>query len=296
MVMNENKYLLGSHVAMKAPEYLLGSVKEALSYHANAFMIYTGPPQNTLRKNLEELKIISAQELWKEKGKALDNIIVHAPYIINLASADADKRQFGVDFFIKEVERTAAIGAKYIVLHPGSAINTTPDLAIKNLIQSLNQVISNTKDVVICLETMAGKGNEIGKNFDQLQAIIAKITNKKRIGVCLDTCHVHDAGYDLAKTEQLFKEINKTIGLEQIKVIHFNDSLSEINSHKDRHANIGYGKIGFNVLLNLLNCKQFINLPVILETPYVDNQPPYAQEIIMLNNQTFHDPFPSKKS
>ncbi|WP_211247125.1 deoxyribonuclease IV [[Mycoplasma] testudinis] len=289
--MKKNELILGSHVMMKAPNYFLGSVQEALSYQANALMIYTGPPQNTIRKNINEMKITDAQKLWRENGCDLSSIIIHAPYIINLASVDEQKRAFGVDFFIKEVERTKALGAKYIVLHPGSAVNTTSQAAIEFLSQSLTTVIAKTQDVIICLETMAGKGNEIGRDFKQLHDIIEKTKNNQRLGICLDTCHIHDAGYDLSDVDKLVAQIDKEVGFERIKVVHFNDSLNFISAHKDRHANIGYGHIGFENLLNLLYHEKFLGLPVILETPYVDDKPPYAVEIEMLKKQKFTNPF-----
>lgn len=293
--MIKNQLILGSHVSMKAPDYFLGSVQEAIEYDANALMIYTGPPQNTLRKDIKFLKIPEAKKLWISHNCDLSNVIIHAPYIINLASFDENKRSFGVEFLIKEVKRTKEFGAKYIVLHPGSSVGTTSESAIKNLISSLNEVISKTNDVIICLETMAGKGNEIGRNFEQLKEIISKIKDQKRIGVCFDTCHVNDAGYNLADIDSVLNQFDKTIGLNKIFVFHFNDSLNQLNSHKDRHDNIGYGTIGFDNLLKIIYHKKLVGIPFILETPYVNDQAPYKDEIKMIKNKKFNNPFTSKK-
>ena len=267
---------------MKQPEYFLGSVNEALSYGANALMIYTGPPQSSYRKDIGELKIKEAIKIWKDKGFSSDHFVVHAPYIINLASIDETKRKFGIDFLIKEVQRTDAFGAKYIVLHPGSSVKTTPEKSIQLLAESLNLVISQTKNVIICLETMAGKGNEIGKNFEQLKSIIDGISDQSRIGVCFDTCHVHDAGYDLSKFDEVMHQFDEIIGLNKLKVVHFNDSLNPISSHKDRHANINKGCIGLKILMKIIQHEALKNIPFILETPYIDDQPPYTDEIALI--------------
>ncbi|WP_033159755.1 deoxyribonuclease IV [Mycoplasmoides alvi] len=280
--MKNKEIIIGSHVSMKAPDYLLGSVKEAISYNANAFMIYNGPPQSSKRSPLSELKINEAWSLMQSFNLSKENIIVHAPYIINLSSIDESKRAFGIDFLINEINRSNSIGAKYIVLHPGSAVKTTPKIAIMNLQKSLNEVLKKTHNVIVCLETMAGKGNEIGKNFYELKSILNGIMQKDRVGICFDTCHVSDAGYDLSNLENVLCEFNKYISIKKIKLVHLNDSLNPIGSKKDRHANIGKGSIGINSLVNIIKHKNFANIPFILETPYVDKLPPYKKEIELL--------------
>lgn len=290
-MLNIKKIILGSHVSMNAPQYFLGSVQEALSYNANALMIYTGPPQSTIRKPINELKILEAQKLWINKGYNMDNFIIHAPYIINLASIDEKKRNFGIQFLINEIKRCNAFKAKYIILHPGSSVNTNPNISINLLSQSLNEVLSKTRNIIICLETMSGKGNEIGHSFKQLKQIIEKIKLQSRIGICFDTCHLHDAGYDLHNFDKILIEFEKYLNLDKIKVIHFNDSLNPMGSHKDRHANFGKGYIGDKNLIKIITNHKVTHLPFILETPYINKKPPYKKEIqeILKKIEIFYD-------
>lgn len=223
----KNMVKIGSHVSMSGTEMFLGSVKEALSYNANCLMIYTGAPQNTIRKSIDALRIKEAEELMKEHNLLLENVVVHAPYIINLANPDQEKRDFAVSFLTKEVERTDKIGAGQIVLHPGSAVGLDRVQAIKWIAEGVNRVINNTKEskVKIALETMAGKGNEVGRTFEEIAEIISLIDDKTRVSVCFDTCHVHDAGYDLkGNFNQVFDEFDKIVGLDKISVVHVNDS------------------------------------------------------------------------
>ncbi|MBE0701378.1 MAG: deoxyribonuclease IV [Acholeplasmataceae bacterium] len=282
---------IGSHVSMSGDEMYLGSVKEALSYDANAFMVYTGAPQNTIRKNLEQLKIDEAVAWMKEKGLDFDNVVVHAPYIINLANPDPEKRAFAIRFLTEEVRRTAAMHVSQIVLHPGSAVGKDREQAIKWIAEGVNKVIENTKDlkVRIALETMAGKGNEVGKTFEELKAIIDLIENSKRVSVCFDTCHTHDAGYaikaDFAGVMQTF---DKIVGKERISVFHINDSKNDIGAAKDRHENFGFGFIGFEALMTVVNHPDFEHIPKILETPYVNDNPPYKHEIEMIKKNVFN--------
>lgn len=291
---------IGSHVSMNGKEMLVGSVKEALSYDANSFMIYTGAPQNTRRKPTSELRIEEAKALMEEHNLSLDNVIVHAPYIMNLANQDPEKRQFAVDFLTKEIERTAAIGAKQIVLHPGAHVKQGAEVGIMHIIAGLNKVIENTKglDVLIALETMAGKGTEVGRNFGELKAIIDGVDDNSRISVCFDTCHTHDSGY-LTKDnfDKVVEEFDSVIGKERISVFHINDSKNDLGASKDRHENIGFGYIGFEALNYIVNHKDFMDVPKILETPYVTETedskdkvyPPYKHEITMFRNQVFNE-------
>ena len=290
---------IGSHVSMNGKEMLVGSVKEALSYNANSFMIYTGAPQNTRRKPISEMRIDEAIALMKDNDLSLDNVVVHAPYIMNLANGDPEKREFAVDFLTKEIQRTAAIGAKQIVLHPGAHVKQGAEVGIEHIINGLNKVIENTKDldVLIALETMAGKGTEVGRSFNELQAIIDGITNNERISVCFDTCHTHDAGYATKEDfDKVIEEFDSIIGKERISVFHINDSKNDLGASKDRHENIGFGFIGFESLNYIVNHPDFVHVPKILETPYVTESddskdktlPPYKYEIEMFRNQTFN--------
>lgn len=285
--------IIGSHVSYKASDQLLGSVKEALSYGANTFMFYTGAPQNTMRGSIDLEIRDKAYNLMKENNIDIDKVIVHAPYIVNLANID--NFDFSVSFLKKEVERCNTLGIKYMVLHPGSAVNSSRDEALTSISDGLNLILDNNYDVKILLETMAGKGNEVGKTFDELKTIIDNIKYKDKIGVCLDTCHLNDAGYDIESFDKILEEFDNKIGIKYIGCIHINDSKNTLGSHKDRHENIGLGTIGFDNLISVIYNKKLESVPKILETPYVtkdDNSkekeyPPYKYEIEMIRNKKF---------
>lgn len=284
--------ILGSHVSLSGNEMYLGSVKEALSYGATTMMVYTGAPQNTIRKPLKDMRIDEAKSLMQSSNIDINHVVVHAPYIINLANPDPEKRSFAVEFLTKEIERTDAMGVNQVVLHPGSAVGLDRIQAIQWIAEGINQVFNNTPNskVRIALETMAGKGNEVGRTFEELKSIIDLIENQARISVCFDTCHVHDAGYDLKNNyEEVLKQFNTVVGLNRISVIHVNDTKNELGAHKDRHENIGFGHLGFDVLIKIIFDERFKNIPKILETPYVDGLPPYKYEIEMIKNRKFID-------
>lgn len=285
---------LGSHVSMSGKKMLLGSSEEAVSYGANTFMIYTGAPQNTRRKPIEELNIELGRQHMEENG--IEEIVVHAPYIINIANTVKEETyELGVEFLQKEIERTAAIGAKQIVLHPGAHVGAGVDAGIKQIIKGLNEVLTNDQPVQIALETMAGKGSEIGRNFEELAKIIDGVTHNEKLSVCFDTCHVHDSGYNVKDGfDDVLNEFDKIIGVERIKVVHINDSKNEQGAQKDRHENIGFGYIGFEALHYVIFHEQFKDLPKILETPYVgadkkNKKPPYKHEIEMIKSGVFNE-------
>jgi len=281
---------LGSHVGNKGKEMLVGAVKEAINYKANCFMVYLGAPQNSYRKKLEDLNIPSFQELLKEHGINKHDVIVHAPYIVNLAQPNDVKRQFAIDFITNEVKRTYAIGAKYIVVHPGATLNLGIDKGLEKIADSIKVILHNTKetDVEILIETMSGKGSEACYRFEQIKTII-DIVDSPRINVCFDTCHTFDSGYDLVDNyDEVISEFDRIIGIEKIKVIHLNDSKNILGSRKDRHANIGFGNIGFDTLHKICKDKRFDSIPKILETPYVQDYPPYKFEIEMLKEGQFN--------
>ena len=281
--------IIGSHVGYKKDSGLVGSVKEALSYNANTFMFYTGAPQNTKRLPIDLEKVKEADQLMKDNKMAKENVIVHAPYIINLATDDLVKREFSCNFLKEEIKRVETLGFSYLVLHPGSHVGAGTDKGIQNIADSLNKIIDKDTKVVILLETMAGKGTEVGKNFEELESIIYRIKQKENIGVCLDTCHINDAGYDLNYFDKVLDSFDKIIGLDKLKCIHVNDSKNIMGSHKDRHENIGYGHIGFDNLINIIYNKRLDNIPKILETPYIDKTyPPYKYEIEMIKSKKFN--------
>lgn len=286
--------LLGSHVSMSGKEMLLGSSKEALSYGANTFMIYTGAPQNTRRKPIAELNIMNGLLHMKEHG--MSNIVVHAPYIINIANTEKPETfRLGVDFLQSEIERTAALEATPIVLHPGAHVGAGADAGIAKIIEGLNEVLSQDFPVQIALETMAGKGTECGRSFDELAKIIDGVTHNERLSVCFDTCHTHDAGYNIVEDfDGVLNEFDKTVGIDRIKVLHINDSKNVRGAGKDRHENIGFGHIGFDALHKIVHHPQLMAVPKILETPFValnsdakSKSAPYKIEIDMLRSGEF---------
>lgn len=283
---------IGSHVSMSGKEMLLGSSKEAASYGSNLFMIYTGAPQNTRRKPIDELNITAGQEYMLEHN--ISEIVVHAPYIINIANTTKEATfELGVSFLRSELDRTAAIGAKQMVLHPGAHVGAGVDIGVKRIIEGINKVLDKDETVQIALETMAGKGTEIGRNFDEIARIIDGVTHNENLSICLDTCHIHDAGYDVVNDfDGVLNEFDKIIGVDRIKVVHVNDSKNERGAGKDRHENIGFGHIGFDALNYVVHHKQLEHLPKILETPFVgedkkNKKPPYKFEIQMLKNGVF---------
>ena len=281
---------IGSHVSLSGDDMYFGSVKEALSYGANCFMVYTGAPQNTLRKPIYTFKLDEAFKLMNENNISLQDVVVHAPYIVNLANPDSEKRDFAISFLTEEVKRVAKMKAKQMVLHPGNATGGNFDDAIKWIAEGINKIHENTNDsnVLIALETMAGKGSEVGKNFEELKKIIDLINNQSRISVCFDTCHTSDAGYDISNFDSIIEEFDSIIGKEKITVFHINDSKNLRGASKDRHANLGFGEVGFDNLIHIIYHKDFLEIPKILETPYVEGLPPYKQEIDMIKKKVFN--------
>lgn len=281
---------LGSHVGMAGKDMFLASVKEAESYGANVLMLYTGAPQNTRRKEIKDLNIEKGWEYAAQAG--INEIVVHAPYIINLANTvKPETFTLAVEFLEKEIIRTAAMRSKVLVLHPGSCLDAGVDAGTAKIVKGLNQVLDqNEDDVFIALETMAGKGSEIGRSFEELARIYEGVHKKERLRVCFDTCHVNDAGYDLVHDyEGVFQHFDEVLGLGQIAVFHINDSMNPCGTHKDRHANIGKGYLGEEVLKKLVHDPRFEEIPKILETPWLCEEgsdkktiPPYKEEIRQL--------------
>ena len=278
-----SKIKLGCHVGMAGKEMFLASAKEAASYGANVFMLYTGAPQNTRRKDISELNIEAGWEYARQHG--IEEIVVHAPYIINLANTvKPETYELAVEFLEKEIIRTAAMRSRIMVLHPGSHVNAGVEAGIAQVIKGLNTVLNqNDDDVYIALETMAGKGSEVGRTFEELKAIYDGVDKKDRLRVCFDTCHVNDAGYDIVNHyDEVFEEFDKVIGLDRLKAIHLNDSKNPLGAHKDRHEKIGEGYIGKDAMERIINHPSLKNLPFYLETPNdIDG---YAKEIALLRS------------
>ena len=284
--------LIGSHVSMSGKDMLLGSAKEAFSYGANVMMVYTGAPQNTRRKPIEELNAEIGKKFMAENG--IKEVVVHAPYIINLANTTKEGYiDFAIDFLKEELRRAEAVGATQVVLHPGSHVGAGVDVGLNQIIYGLNQVITKDQTVQIALETMAGKGTELARSFEELARIIDGVTYNEHLSVTLDTCHVHDAGYDIKNDlSGVLTQFDKTVGLDRIKVLHINDSKNPVGAHKDRHENFGFGEIGFDALMNVIQVQEFKNLPKILETPWIKvankvQIAPYKKEIEMIRSGKF---------
>jgi deoxyribonuclease IV len=285
---------IGSHVSMSGKKMLLGSVEEALSYGANTFMIYTGAPQNTARKPIEDLNIAAALESMAANG--IEELVVHAPYIINLGNSEKPETfELAVSFLREEIRRTEAIQkARQIVLHPGAHVGAGEERGIQQIIMGLNEVITKEQTVQIALETMAGKGSECGRSFEQLAQIIDGVLYNDKLSICLDTCHINDAGYDVVNNfDGILEEFDRIIGLERLKVIHLNDSKNPLGAKKDRHENIGFGSIGFDALNYVVHHEALKDIPKLLETPYVaneagDKKAPYKHEIDMLRKKVFN--------
>ena len=285
--------LLGSHVSMGGKKMLLGSAEDAASYGATTFMIYTGAPQNTRRKAIEDMNIPTGTAFMKENN--LSNIVVHAPYIINLGNTiKPENFSFAIEFLRAEILRAEALGARQITMHPGAHVGAGADAGIAQIIKGLNEVLHKDQLAHIALETMAGKGTEIGRTLDELAKIMDGVTLNEKLSVTLDTCHLNDAGYNVKEDfDGVLNEFDKIIGLDRLKVIHVNDSKNLQGSHKDRHANIGFGTIGFEALNKVVHHPQLELLPKILETPFVGEdkktkKAPYAHEIKMLKEQIFN--------
>lgn len=284
---------IGSHVSMSGKKMLLGAAEEAFSYGSSTFMIYTGAPQNTRRKKIDDMNIPAGMEYMANNG--LVELIVHAPYIINLGNTEKlDHFEFAIEFLRDEIVRAQALGAKQITMHPGSHVGAGAEKGIAQIVKGLNEVLESNQTAQIALETMAGKGTEIGRSFEELAAIIDGVTHNDKLSVTLDTCHVHDAGYNIREDfDGVLEQFDHIIGLDRLQVIHINDSKNVLGAGKDRHANIGEGHIGFDALNKIVHHPQLANLPKILETPYVgedknNKKAPYKFEIAMFKNQMYN--------
>ncbi len=286
MKLDQSEILLGSHISFTSPEYFLGTAKEALSFGENTFMFYTGAPQNSYRVDLDKCFIEEGKRFLREHNIDASKLVVHAPYIINLANADEDKFRGAKEVLAHEITRTHAFGVKYLVLHPGAHVGNGVEVGLKQIVRGLNEVLKEDEsDVIICLETMAGKGSELGTNFEELAYIINNCESKDRLAVCFDTCHTHDAGYNIDNIEEILDEFDRIIGLDRLRVIHLNNSKNETGSHKDRHANITSGTIDVNTLLKYVYHPKLKSVPKILETPYINGLPPYKEEIEFIRSK-----------
>ncbi len=278
--------IIGSHVHFKNRQ-ILDSALEAVQYNANTFMFYTGAPQNTIRSSIKKEFLEEAKKIMVENNIDINNVICHAPYIINLANnLDEHKYEFSKEFLRKELDRCEELEVKYLVLHPGSSVKIDRNIAIDNIVRAINDITKKDDKCIILLETMAGKGTEIGCNLEEIAYIVKNVKNN--IGVCLDTCHLNDSGININNFDDYLDEFEKQVGIDKIKCVHVNDSKNEINTHKDRHENFGFGTIGFDALMNVINNPRLKDVPKILETPYIEDKPPYKFEIEMIKEGKFN--------
>lgn len=278
---------IGSHVSF-SDKGLLNAAKEAVSYGSSTFMIYTGAPHNTRRKPIENQFLNEGREIMDKHG--MEDIVVHAPYIVNLGSFKEDTYELAVRFLQEEIRRTDYLGVKNIVLHPGAYTEMDAAFGLARIAQGLNEVLKGTADtgVSIALETMAGKGTEMGRTFEELALIIDNVENSDRLTVCMDTCHIHDAGYDIVNEfDQVLEQFDKIVGLDRLAVVHINDSKNPRGASKDRHAPLGAGMIGFKAIQSIVHNEKLQSLPFILETPWIGKtdgreRPMYEVEIALL--------------
>ncbi len=278
---------IGSHVSFSGSG-LKTAATEAIGYGATSFMIYTGAPQNTRRKPMEDQFVDVGRELMQANG--ISEIVVHAPYIINLASYRPEVFELAVSFLQSEIMRTDFIGQDGIgiVLHPGAYTDRDREYGISRIVEGLNEVLSQPAGVNIALETMAGKGTEIGRSFEDIAEIISRVDDPERLRVCFDTCHVHDAGYDIVNDfDGVMAEFDRLIGVDRIAVFHINDSKNPRGAAKDRHAPLGAGHIGYHALHRIVHHEAARGKPVILETPWIGadkklTRPMYEAEIALL--------------
>ena len=278
--------IIGSHVHFKNRQ-ILDSALEAVQYNANTFMFYTGAPQNTIRSSIKKEYLEEAKKIMVENNIDINNVICHAPYIINLANnLEESKYEFSKEFLRKELDRCEELEVKYLVLHPGSSVKIDRNIAIDNIVRAINDITKKDDKCIILLETMAGKGTEIGCNLEEIAYIVKNVKNN--IGVCLDTCHLNDSGININNFDDYLDEFEKQVGIDKIKCVHVNDSKNEINTHKDRHENFGFGTIGFDALINVINNSRLKDVPKILETPYIEDKPPYKFEIEMIKEGKFN--------
>lgn len=282
--------IIGSHVSFLKDSQLLGSVKEALSYNSNTFMFYTGSNQSTLRFEINENLTKEAHELMEKEGILKENVVVHAPYIINLANnMDERKYEFYINFLKEEIKRCQKLGFNKMVLHPGSSVSLEKNVAIENIANGINKALQEIEGFDLVLEFMSGKGTEVGTSIEDFKIILSKIEKKDNVSICLDTCHLNDAGVSIEDFELFLNDFDEKIGIDKIHVLHINDSKNVRTSHKDRHENIGYGTIGFDNLINVIYNERLKNIPKILETPYIDKKAPYKEEIEMIRNRKYKD-------
>lgn len=268
---------IGCHLSISKGFYEMG--KEAVSINANTIQFFTRNPRGGSAKEIDEGDVQKFKELAKENG--IENLLAHAPYTLNAAAVRPDLRKFAKETMIDDLKRMEYFPGSMYNFHPGSHVGQGVEIGTEYIIEMLNEIIKPEQTTKVLLETMAGKGSEIGKKFEEIESIIDKIKLKDHIGVCLDTCHIFDGGYDIVnRLDEVVEEFDKIIGLDKLYAIHLNDSMNELGSHKDRHAKIGEGNIGLEALIKVINHPKLKHLPFFLETP--NELEGYGKEIKIL--------------
>lgn len=268
---------IGCHLSYSKGYAAMG--EQALEIDANTFAFFTRNPRGGSAKTIDAADAAALQEILSNKN--FGKLVAHAPYTMNACAADENIRRFAREAMTDDLIRMEATPNNYYNFHPGAHVKQGVDVGIKLITEQLNQCLTEGQTTTVLLETMAGKGSEMGRTFDELRAIIDGVELKYKLGVCLDTCHVWDGGYDIVNNlDGVLEEFDKIIGLEHLKAIHLNDSMNPMGSHKDRHAKIGEGQIGADALIRVINHPKLKNLPFILETP--NDIEGYAREIKFL--------------
>lgn len=273
-------FTIGCHLS--ASKGYLAMAKQAVSIGANTFQFFTRNPRGGKAKEINEDDVKAFLEYSKEHG--INRILAHAPYTLNACSADSGIREFAKNTMADDLKRMEYTPGNYYNFHPGSHVGQGVEVGIDFIAEMLNEILTKEQTTTVLLETMSGKGSEVGRNFEELKAIIDKVKLKDKLGVCLDTCHIWDGGYDVVNNfDGVLDEFDKIIGLEKLKAIHLNDSKNDLASHKDRHEKIGDGKIGLDAISKIINNDRIKNLPFYLETPNeIDG---YEREIELLKKR-----------
>lgn len=273
-------FTIGCHLS--ASKGYLAMAKQAVSIGANTFQFFTRNPRGGKAKEINEDDVKAFLEYSKEHG--INRILAHAPYTLNACSADSGIREFAKNTMADDLKRMEYTPGNYYNFHPGSHVGQGVEVGIDFIAEMLNEILTKEQTTTVLLETMSGKGSEVGRNFEELKAIIDKVRLKDKLGVCLDTCHIWDGGYDVVNNfDGVLDEFDKIIGLEKLKAIHLNDSKNDLSSHKDRHEKIGEGKIGLDAISKIINNDRIKELPFYLETPNeIDG---YEREIELLKKR-----------
>lgn len=273
-------FTIGCHLS--ASKGYLAMAKQAVSIGANTFQFFTRNPRGGKAKEINEDDVKAFLEYSKEHG--INRILAHAPYTLNACSADRGIREFAKNTMADDLKRMEYTPGNYYNFHPGSHVGQGVEVGIDFIAEMLNEILTKEQTTTVLLETMSGKGSEVGRNFEELKAIIDKVKLKDKLGVCLDTCHIWDGGYDVVNNfDGVLDEFDKIIGLEKLKAIHLNDSKNDLASHKDRHEKIGEGKIGLDAISKIINTDRIKDLPFYLETPNeIDG---YEREIELLKKR-----------